>query len=258
MEINCFNTRLFILEVYKMRIIVANDYEEMSRKAAQIIASQLVLKPNSVLGLATGSTPIDTYKELVTLYKNGIIDFSEVTSFNLDEYFGLPKDNSQSYDYFMRTNLFNHINIDVDRINIPNGMTDNVERECAEYEKKMKVAGGVDLQLLGIGRNGHIGFNEPSDHFEPNTHLVQLDEDTIEANSRFFDSIDDVPTKAISMGVGSIMRAKKVLLLASGAGKADAIYDTVKGPITPKVPASILQLHPDVVIIVDKEAAARL
>lgn len=241
-----------------MRIIVANDYEEMSRKAAQIIASQLVLKPNTILGLATGSTPIDTYKELVALYNNGVIDFSEVTSFNLDEYFELQKDNPQSYDYFMRTNLFNHINIDDDRINIPNGMTDNVERECAEYEKKMKNAGGIDLQLLGIGRNGHIGFNEPSDHFEPNTHLVQLDKDTIEANSRFFDSIEDVPTKAISMGVGSIMRAKKVLLLASGAGKADAIYDTVKGPITPKVPASILQLHPDVVIIVDKEAAARL
>lgn len=241
-----------------MRVIVANDYEEMSKKAANIIASQIILKPNSILGLATGSTPIDTYRELIALYKNGIIDFSEVTSFNLDEYFELPKDNSQSYDYFMRTNLFNHINIDDDRVNIPNGMTDNVVRECTEYEKKMKEAGGVDLQLLGIGRNGHIGFNEPSDHFEPNTHLVQLDKDTIEANSRFFDSIEDVPTKAISMGIGSIMRAKKVLLLASGAGKADAIYDTLKGPITPKVPASILQLHPDVIIIVDKEAAARL
>ncbi len=241
-----------------MRIIVANDYEEMSRKAAHIIASQIILKPNSVLGLATGSTPIDTYKELIALYRDEVIDFSELTSFNLDEYFGLPKDNSQSYDYFMRANLFNHINIDDDRINIPNGMTDNIERECAEYEKKMQNAGGVDLQLLGIGRNGHIGFNEPADHFEPNTHLVQLDKDTIEANSRFFDSMDDVPTKAISMGVGSIMRAKKILLLASGAGKADAIYDTVKGPITPRVPASILQLHPDVVIIVDKEAASRL
>ncbi|MFA5523469.1 MAG: glucosamine-6-phosphate deaminase [Tissierellales bacterium] len=241
-----------------MRIIVANDYEDMSKKAAQIISSQLILKPNTVLGLATGSTPMDTYKELIALYNNGIIDFSDVTSFNLDEYFGLPKDSSQSYDYFMRTNLFNHIHIDYDRINIPNGMTDNVERECAEYEKKMKDAGGVDLQLLGIGRNGHIGFNEPSDHFEPNTHLVHLDKDTIEANSRFFDSIEDVPANALSMGIGSIMRAKKVLLLASGAEKADAIYDAINGPITPKVPASILQLHPDVVIIVDKEAAARL
>lgn len=168
-----------------MRIIVANDYEEMSKKAAHIIASQIILKPNSVLGLATGSTPIDTYKELVSLYKNGFIDFSNVTSFNLDEYFRLPKSNPQSYDFFMRTNLFNHIDIDDDRVNIPNGMTENVERECAEYEKKIKDAGGIDLQLLGIGRNGHIGFNEPSDHFELNTHLVHLDEDTIEANSRF-------------------------------------------------------------------------
>ncbi|SCG81792.1 glucosamine-6-phosphate deaminase [Proteiniborus sp. DW1] len=241
-----------------MRIIVANDYEAMSKKAAHIIVSQIVLKPNCVLGLATGSTPIDTYKELINLYKMGVIDFSDVTSFNLDEYFGLPKNNPQSYDYFMKANLFNHINIDDEKINIPNGMTDNVVRECAEYEKKIEAAGGIDLQLLGIGRNGHIGFNEPSDHFEPKTHLVQLDEDTIKANSRFFDSIEDVPTKAISMGIGSIMKAKKILLLASGAEKADAIYDTVKGPITPKVPASILQLHPDVTIIVDKEAASRL
>ncbi|WIV12255.1 glucosamine-6-phosphate deaminase [Proteiniborus sp. MB09-C3] len=241
-----------------MRIMIVNDYEEMSKKAAHIIASQIVLKPNSILGFATGSTPINTYKELINLYKNGVIDFSEVTSFNLDEYFELSKDNPQSYDYFMKANLFNHINIDDDRINIPNGMTDNIERECAEYEKKMKEAGGIDLQLLGIGRNGHIGFNEPADHFQSDTHLVQLDDDTIEANSRFFDSVDEVPTKAISMGIGSIMRAKKILLFASGTGKAEAIYDTVKGPITPRVPASILQLHPDVVIIADKEAASRL
>lgn len=241
-----------------MRIIVANDYNEMSRKAAYIIASQMILKPNSILGLATGSTPVGTYKELINLYKNGVINFSEVTSFNLDEYFGLPKDNPQSYDHFMKANFFNHIDIDEENVYIPNGMSDNVEKECANYEKKMKEVGGIDLQLLGIGRNGHIGFNEPSDYFEPNTHLVQLDEDTIEANSRFFDSIDEVPIKAISMGIGSIMRAKKILLLASGEGKADAIYDTAKGPITSKVPASILQLHPDVVIIVDKEAASRL
>lgn len=241
-----------------MRIIVANDYDEMSKKAAHLIASQMILKPNCILGLATGSTPVGTYKELITLYDNGFIDFSEVGSFNLDEYFGLPKDNPQSYDYFMKSNLFNHINIDDDNIHIPDGMSDNVEKECANYEKKMKEAGGIDLQLLGIGRNGHIGFNEPSDHFEPNTHLVQLDDDTIQANARFFDSIDEVPTRAISMGVGSILKAKKILLLASGEGKADAIYDTVKGPITPKVPASILQLHPDVTIIVDKEAASRL
>ncbi|WP_352420280.1 glucosamine-6-phosphate deaminase [Proteiniborus sp.] len=241
-----------------MRIIVANDYDEMSRKAAHLIASQMILNPESVLGLATGSTPIGTYKELIKLYKDGVIDFSKIKSFNLDEYFELPKDNPQSYDYFMKANLFNHVNIGEEDINIPNGMCENIERECNDYEKKIIEAGGIDLQLLGIGRNSHIGFNEPGEHFETNTHLVQLDEDTIEANSRFFDSVDDVPTKAISMGIGSIMKAKKILLLASGAGKADAIYDTVNGPITPKVPASILQLHPDVVIIVDKEAASRL
>lgn len=241
-----------------MRIIIANDYDDMSKKAAYLIGSQLMLKPNSVLGFATGSTPIGTYKELINIYKNGIIDFSEVTAFNLDEYFELPKDNPQSYDYFMKMNLFNHVNIDEENTNIPNGMCDNIERECADYERKMREAGGIDLQLLGIGRNGHIGFNEPRDNFKSDTHLVLLDEDTIEANSRFFDSMEDVPTKALSMGIGSIMRAKKIVLLASGEGKAEAIYNTVKGPITPKVPASILQLHPDVTIIVDKEAAARL
>lgn len=241
-----------------MRIIVTNDYEEMSKKAAHIIASQIILKPNSVLGLATGSTPIGTYKELVNLHKNKIVDFSEVTTFNLDEYYELPKDNPQSYDYYMRTNLFNYINIDDDRINIPNGMTDNIKRECTEYEKKIAAAGGIDLQLLGIGRNGHIGFNEPNDHFVVDTHLVQLDKNTIEYNSRFFDSIEQVPTKALSMGIGSIMRAKKILLLASGAEKADAIYDALKGPVTPRVPASILQLHHDVIVILDREAASKL
>ena len=241
-----------------MRILVVNDYNEMKNKAANIIASQMVLKPNSVLGLATGSTPLGTYEELVRLYKIGIISFSEITSFNLDEYYGLSKNNNQSYNYYMYMNLFNHVDIDEDNVHIPDGMCENIERECADYERKIKESGGIDLQLLGIGRNGHIGFNEPSDSFQLNTHLVQLDEDTIEANSRFFASIDEVPTRAISMGIGSILRAKKIVLLASGEEKADAIYETVKGPITPKVPASILQLHPDVVIIADKEAASRL
>lgn len=241
-----------------MRILVVNDYNEMKNKAANIIASQMVLKPNSVLGLATGSTPLGTYEELVRLYKIGIISFSEITSFNLDEYYGLSKNNNQSYNYYMYMNLFNHVDIDEDNVHIPDGMCENIERECADYERKIKESGGIDLQLLGIGRNGHIGFNEPSDSFQLNTHLVQLDEDTIEANSRFFASINEVPTRAISMGIGSILRAKKIVLLASGEEKADAIYDTVKGPITPKVPASILQLHPDVVIIADKEAASRL
>lgn len=241
-----------------MRIIVVDDYNEMSKKAANIIASQIVLKPNSVLGLATGSTPVGTYEELVRLYNIGVISFSEITSFNLDEYYGLPSDNPQSYKYFMNMNLFNHVDIDEEHAHIPYGMCVNIEKECADYERKIKEVGGIDLQLLGIGRNGHIGFNEPGEVFQPNTHLVQLDDDTIEANSRFFDSIDKVPTQAISMGISTILGAKKILLLASGEGKADAIYDTVKGPISPKVPASILQLHPDVVIIVDKEAASRL
>lgn len=241
-----------------MRIIVANDYEEMSKKAANIIASQLILKPDSVLGLATGDTPLGTYKELIRIYKEGTIDFSNVITFNLDEYYGLDHKNPQSYDHYMKENLFKHINIPFDNINIPNGRAMNIVKECNDYEKNIETLGGIDLQVLGIGRNGHIGFNEPDIKFELKTHIVNLDSDTIKANSRFFNSIDEVPTQAISMGIKTIMHAKKIILLASGAEKAEAIYNTINGIITTNMPASILQLHPEVIFVLDKEAASGL
>ncbi|KPU27374.1 glucosamine-6-phosphate deaminase [Caloranaerobacter sp. TR13] len=241
-----------------MKVIIVKDYEEMSRKAANIVASQIILKPDSVIGLATGDTPKGMYRELIRLYNNGDIDFANIKTFNLDEYYGLPKENPQSYHYYMMENLFNHVNIKKENIHIPNGMTESIEKECEEYEKKIQQAGGIDLQVLGIGRNGHIGFNEPDLKFEAKTHLVELDEDTIKANSRFFNSIQEVPTKAISMGIKTIMHARKILLLASGKEKAEAIYKAVKGKIIPEVPASVLQLHPDVIVIADKEAASLL
>lgn len=241
-----------------MRILVCKDYNEMSKKAAQMISSQLTLKPNSVLGLATGSTPIGMYRELVKMHNDGLVDFSEVKTFNLDEYYQLPKSNEQSYDYFMRENLFKYINIENESINIPNGMTDDIEKECQRYDEAIKDAGGVDIQVLGIGHNAHIGFNEPTINFERGTHLVDLKESTIEANARFFDSIDEVPKKAITMGTGSIFKAKKIMLLASGEGKAEAIYNTVYGKVLPEVPASILQFHNDIVLILDTESASKL
>ena len=241
-----------------MRIIVCKNYEEVSKKAAQIILSQVTLKPNSVLGLATGSTPIGMYENLVKLNKNGDIDFSEVRTFNLDEYYNLPKESDQSYHYFMYQNLFNHININPENIHIPNGMTNDVDAECDRYDSLIKEAGGVDIQVLGIGNNAHIGFNEPTVNFEKGTHLVELEESTIEANSRFFDNIEDVPKKAITMGVGSIFKSKKILLIATGENKAEAIYNTVYGKVVPEVPASILQFHSDIVLILDKEAAKLL
>lgn len=241
-----------------MRIIKVKNYDELSRKAANIIGSQIILKPEGVIGLATGSTPIGTYEYLVKMYKEGVIDFENVTSFNLDEYLGLDESSDQSYIYFMKEHLFNKVNIKDSNINIPNGKAHDVEKECKEYEQRISSQGGVDLQLLGIGRNGHIGFNEPDVKFEAMTHLVHLDEDTIEANSRFFKSIDEVPKKAISMGIKTIMHAKKVVLLASGENKAQTIYDMIYGPITPELPASILQLHNDVTIIVDEAAGSLL
>lgn len=241
-----------------MRIIIVENYEEMSKKAAAMMASQIILKPESVLGLATGDTPLGMYKELIRMYNENMIDFSKVKTFNLDEYYGLGKDSNQSYNYYMTNNLFNHVNIDKENINIPNGMVKNIEEECISYEKRIKEAGGIDIQVLGIGVNGHIGFNEPDVNFEAETHLVNLDEKTIESNSRFFKCIEEVPTKAISMGIKTIMHSKKIVLLANGASKADAIAKTVNGKISPEVPASILQLHQDVAIIVDKEAASKL
>lgn len=241
-----------------MRIIVVKSYYEMSKKAANMVASQVVLKPDSIIGLATGETPLGMYEELVKMYEAGIVDFSEASTFNLDEYCGLARDNPQSYHYYMTKNLFSHVNISSTRINIPDGMAQDIDKECSDYDKKIKSAGGIDIQVLGIGRNGHIGFNEPDIKFESRTHLVNLDEDTIIANSRFFNSIDEVPTKAISMGIKNIMHAEKIVLLANGIEKANAIYKTIKGKITPEVPASILQLHRDVVIMVDEAAASMI
>ncbi len=241
-----------------MRILVCKNYDEMSKKAAQIIASQVTLKPDSVLGLATGSTPIGMYKNLVKMYNDNELDFSDVKTFNLDEYYQLPRDNDQSYYYFMHENLFNHINIKEENVNIPNGMNEEVEAECEKYDTAIKNIGGVDIQVLGIGHNAHIGFNEPASIFEKGTNLVDLKESTIQANARFFESIDDVPKKAVTMGIGSIFTAKKIMLMASGEGKAEAIYNTVHGNITPEVPSSILQLHEDVVLILDEEAASKL
>jgi glucosamine-6-phosphate deaminase len=241
-----------------MRIIVAANYDEMSKKAADIVASQIILKPESVVGLATGGTPVGFYSELIKIHKDGKFSFKEVKTFNLDEYYGLDKDNTQSYHYYMTDNLFKHIDINIENVNIPSGMAKDIEVECKAYEAKIKSAGGIDIQVLGIGTNGHIGFNEPDVKFEAITHLVNLDEETIEANSRFFNSIEEVPKSAISMGIKTIMHAKKIVLLASGIEKAKVIERMLNGDITPDLPASILQLHPDVTLILDKGAASEL
>lgn len=241
-----------------MRIIIAKDYEDLSKKAAHIIAGQLIMKPDSVLGLATGSTPIGTYRYLKQMYSDGLISFSRVTSFNLDEYIGLDEKSDQSYIYFMKQELFNAVDINEKRIHIPCGVANDVSQECKNYESDIRKAGGIDLQLLGIGRNGHIGFNEPDLKFEASTHLVALDEDTIKANARFFESEAEVPKTAISMGIKTIMHAKKIVLLASGKEKASTIYQMVYGDIHPELPASVLQIHPDVIVIVDEDAASEL
>ena len=239
-----------------MEILVCKNYDEMSEIAARIFASQIVLKKDAVLGLATGSTPEGMYASLVKKYNEGIIDFSEVTSFNLDEYYNLPKENDQSYDYFMKKHLFSHVNIE--NYNLPDGMVEDVEKECTDYERRIDEAGGIDIQVLGIGKNGHIGFNEPGSVFIKDTHLVELTQSTIDANSRFFASADEVPKKAVSMGIGTILKSKKIVLLASGEGKADAIYKTVYGDVDPMVPASALQLHKDTIVILDEAAASKL
>ena len=238
-----------LLKIYKLK-----DYKSLSEKAAQIIASQLILKPDCVLGLATGSTPEGMYGELIKLYEQNIIDFKEVTTFNLDEYYGLHRHDPQSYYHYMRKNFLDHINIKKESINIPNGLAEDVKKHCDQYEENIKCSGGIDFQILGVGRNGHIGFNEPSSDFKVKTHLVELQDETIQDNSRFFESIDEVPVKAISMGIKTIMDAKKILFIANGESKAQAVYDSLKGPITPMVPASIIQLHRDVTVVVDEEA----
>ena len=241
-----------------MRIIQTKDYDDMSRKAANIIAAQIVLKPDCVLGLATGSTPIGTYKNLVKQYEEGDLDFSQVKSVNLDEYRGLPRENDQSYYYFMHDHLFTHVNIDPENTHLPDGTQSDSDKACAEYEAIIEAVGGQDLQLLGLGHNGHIGFNEPCDEFEKTTHCVTLTESTIEANKRFFASADDVPRQAYTMGIGTIMKAKKILVVVSGADKAKIVKDAFFGPVTPRVPASILQMHPDVTVVADKAALSEV
>ena len=237
-----------------MLLIEAKDYHDMSRKAANIISAQVIMKPHAVLGLATGSTPIGAYKQLVEWYNKGDLDFAGVTSVNLDEYKGLSPENDQSYRYFMNTNLFDHVNIDKNKTYVPNGLEEDSDKACADYNEIIRSVGGIDIQLLGIGGNGHIGFNEPGEAFEKETHCVDLTESTIKANARFFESMDEVPKQAYTMGIKNIMAAKKILLVATGSAKADALYKSLYGPITPNVPASILQLHQDVTVVADEDA----
>ncbi|MSS63394.1 glucosamine-6-phosphate deaminase [Velocimicrobium porci] len=241
-----------------MKLIQTKDYDDMSRKAANIISAQVILKPDSVLGLATGSTPIGTYKKLIEWYQKGDLDFSDVRTVNLDEYKGLTKENDQSYYYFMNENLFKHINIDLTKTNIPDGTEEDAKKECDRYNHVIESMGGIDLQLLGLGNNGHIGFNEPCDTFDKLTHCVTLTQSTIDANARFFEKIEDVPRYAYTMGIGQIMSAKKVLVVVNGKGKAEILKKVIEGPVTPFVPASILQFHPDVTIVADEEAASLL
>ena len=241
-----------------MNVVVTKSYDESCAYVADMICKLVNEKPDCKLGLATGGTPVPMYKKLIEANKAGKVDFSKVRTVNLDEYCGIPETHDQSYRYFMNTNLFDHINIDKANTNVPDGTAADLQAECERYEQVVASMGGVDIQLLGIGNNGHIAFNEPCDEFPEKTHVVDLTQNTIEANARFFQSMDEVPKQAITMGIGTIMKAKKIVLLANGPKKAQTIYDTVYGPITPKVPASILRLHPDVTIFVDEEAGALL
>ena len=238
-----------------MKIIRAKDYQDMSRKAANIISAQVIMKPDCVLGLATGGTPVGTYAQLVDWYNKGDLDFSEVTTVNLDEYRGLPKEHPQSYWYFMNENLFSKVNIDPAKTNLPDGTNLDTAAECARYNGIIHKLGGIDLQLLGIGHDGHIGFNEPGEAFELETHCVDLTQETIEANKRFFDgNVDLVPKQAYTMGIKTIMQARKVLMVVNGTGKAEIVKKAFFGPVTPEVPASILQMHPDFILVGDEEA----
>lgn len=239
-----------------LKVIKARDYKDMSRKAANIISAQVILKADSVLGLATGSTPIGAYETLVHWCDKGDLDFAKVRTVNLDEYVGLEGTHDQSYRFFMNMNLFNKVNINKDNTYVPNGANPDGEAECQRYHDIIESMGGIDLQLLGIGNNGHIGFNEPADDFPVMVHKVELTESTIQANSRLFDSIDEVPRYAYTMGIGEIMSAKHILIIASGTAKAPIIKELIEGPVTPKVPASILKLHNNVTLIADEEALA--
>ena len=241
-----------------MKIYVTEDYQSMSRKAANILSAQVILNPTCVLGLATGSSPVGMYKQLIEWYKRGDVDFSEVRTVNLDEYVGLAPDHDQSYRYFMQSNFFDHINIKPENTNLPNGQAADLAAECKRYNQVIHSQGGIDMQLLGMGHNGHIGFNEPSDTFDLETHVVDLTERTIEANARFFATPNEVPRQALTMGIKTIMQARRILVVVSGEDKADAVKAALTGPVTPKVPASILQLHPNVMLVARKAAMSKV
>lgn len=240
-----------------MRFLKGKDYKDASRKAANIISAQIIMKPNCVLGLATGSSPIGAYNQLIDWYKKGDLDFSEVSTINLDEYKGLSGEHEQSYRYFMNTNLFNHVNIEKSKTFVPDGLAEDDDRECARYNEIIK-SKGIDLQLLGLGHNGHIGFNEPDDAFEKETHIVKLSENTILANSRLFEEVSQVPRYAFTMGIKNIMQARKIVVIVSGVDKADIVKEVFFGPVTPKVPGSILQMHNDVTVIGDEAAFSKI
>ena len=241
-----------------MQLIICDEYEQLSRAAAKTVAKTLNSKPNAVMGLATGSTPLGLYQELVRMHKEEGLDFSQVTTFNLDQYVGLPNNHPQSYHYFMSENLFNHVNIPRQNVYIPSGTTDNYEAFCKWYEQRIVDCGGIDLQVLGIGTDGHIAFNEPSSSLGSRTRIKTLAKQTIEDNARFFDNPDDVPVYAITMGVGTILEARKIILLASGESKAEAIAAAIEGPVTSMCTASALQLHADTIFFLDRAAAGRL
>jgi len=241
-----------------MEVVISKTYEDLSRKAAQFVAEMLNAKPNAVLGLATGSSPLGLYKELVRMHRDEGLDFSQVTTFNLDEYVGLPTRHEQSYHYFMHENLFKHINIPVEKIHIPSGTTRNYRAFCQWYEDRILECGGIDIQLLGIGSDGHIAFNEPTSSLASRTRLKTLARPTIEDNARFFDKPEDVPIYAITMGVGTILEARQLVLVANGENKADAVAQMIEGPVTSMITASALQMHPDANIFIDEPAAAKL
>lgn len=243
---------------FNMTIYITEDYDEMSKKAAHIVASLLNEKQNPILGLATGETMLGMYKELILMNQGGQIDFSQATTFNLDEYYPISKENKQSYYHFMKTKLFNHININMDNTHIPNGLAKDIEIECKTFEQQTRATGGFDMQILGIGSNGHIGFNEPAEEFSQVTHKAELTQRTIKDNSRFFHSIDEMPSQAITIGIGTIMNSKRIMLMANGERKAQAIKETILGQVRPKAPASILQFHPNVTFVLDEAAASKL
>jgi len=241
-----------------MKIISASDYQSMSRKAANIISAQVILFPTSVLGLATGSTPLGVYKQLIEWYRKGDVDFSGVRTVNLDEYCMLPPEHPQSYRYYMDHNFFQQINLRHENTHLPNGLAEDYEAECRRYDRLIAGLGSIDLQLLGIGITGHIGFNEPTDAFDKMTHRVKLNQKTIDANSRFFKDLDEVPKYAVTMGIKSIMQAKKLLLVANGLVKAEILEQALFGPVTPEIPSSIIQLHPNLTVVADKTALSRI